>query len=134
MSDFNWAFPDVDPRIKPLGGRVLVQLRRVKKTTQGGILLIDDSRSAERDKTQVAMVRSLGPLAYRRKDTMELWPEGVWADKGDFVRVPRYGGDRFEVFINEDEEPVIFVMFNDHELIAKVTGDPLDTGYDYINR
>jgi len=35
-----WAYPDVAPGIEPLGGRVLVQLKRVKKTTSSGIVLV----------------------------------------------------------------------------------------------
>jgi hypothetical protein len=65
---------------------------------------------------------------------MEPWPEGVWADIGDFVRVPKYGGDRFEVKIpDEPEEPALFMLVNDHELIAKITGDPMQF-WEYINK
>jgi len=71
-------------------------------------------------------VISIGPLAFKKKDTMEPWPEGVWADPGQFVRVPKWGGDRFEVRVpGEPEEPALFMLINDHELIAKVIGDPL---------
>jgi hypothetical protein len=53
------------------------------------------------------------------------WPEGVWAEKGDFVRIPRWDGDRVEVFIKDQDSPVIFVTFNDTQLIGRVLGDPL---------
>jgi hypothetical protein len=43
---------------------------------------------------------------------------------GDFVRVPKYGGDKWTVKIDDDQE-VIFVILNDLDLIGKVTGDPL---------
>ena len=126
MSEVNWSYPNVDPGIVPLGGRVLVQLRRVKKTTQSGIIMVEETRDYEKYNTQTAKVVSLGPLAFRKKDTMEPWPEGVWAEIGEFVRVPKWGGDRFEVAIKgEPEEPAIFMLINDHELIAKVTGDPM---------
>jgi co-chaperonin GroES (HSP10) len=129
-----WAFPEIDPGIAPLGSRVLVQLRRVKKTTESGIILANDSREHEKHNTQVAKVVSLGPLAFKKRDTMEPWPEGVWAGIGDFVRVPKYGGDRFEVKIPEDpEEPALFMLVNDHELIAKITGDPMQF-WEYLNK
>jgi hypothetical protein len=32
-AELAWAFPSVDPGAKPLGGRILVQLRRTKKRT-----------------------------------------------------------------------------------------------------
>jgi len=126
MSLLEWSYPDVDPGVAPLGGRVLVQLKRVKKTTTSGIVLVNETRDQEKWNTQTAKVVSIGPLAFKKKDTMETWPEGTWADVGDFVRVPKWGGDRFEVVIaNEPDEPALFMMINDHELIAKVTGDPL---------
>jgi co-chaperonin GroES (HSP10) len=124
--ELDWAFPDIDPGIQPLGSRVLVQLRRVKKTTQSGIILANESREHEKYNTQIAKLFAVGPLAFKKRDTMEPWPEGVWAEVGDFVRVPKYGGDRFEVQIpDEPEEPALFMLVNDHELIAKITGDPM---------
>jgi co-chaperonin GroES (HSP10) len=124
--ELDWAFPNIDPGIQPLGSRVLVQLRRVKKTTQSGIILANESREHEKYNTQIAKLFAVGPLAFKKRDTMEPWPEGVWAEVGDFVRVPKYGGDRFEVQIpDEPEEPALFMLVNDHELIAKITGDPM---------
>jgi co-chaperonin GroES (HSP10) len=121
-----WAFPEVDPGIEPFGSNVLVQLRRVKKTTASGIILTNDSREHEKGNTQVARVVSLGPLAFKKRDTMEPWPEGVWAEVGDFVRVPLYGGDRFEVVIPEEpEEPALFMFLNDNTLIGRIKGDPM---------
>jgi co-chaperonin GroES (HSP10) len=129
-----WAFPEVDVGVEPLGSRVLVQLRRVKKTTESGIILANDSREHEKHNTQIAKIIMLGPLAFKKRDTMEPWPEGVWAEVGDFVRVPKYGGDRFEVKIpDEPEEPALFMLLNDHELIAKITGDPMQF-WEYINK
>lgn len=126
MSALEWAYPEVASGIEPLGGRVLVQLKRVKKTTNSGIVLVNETRDQEKWNTQTAKVISIGPLAFKKKDTMEPWPEGTWADPGDFVRVPKWGGDRFEVAIpGEPDEPALFMMINDHELIAKVVGDPL---------
>ena len=73
----------------------------------------------------IGKIVEIGPLAFKNRDTMKEWVEGVWAKKGDYVRVPRYGGDRWEVKAEGDDEPVLFMTINDHELIAKVTGNPL---------
>lgn len=134
LNEVEWAYPELDPGIEPLGGRILVQLRRVKKTTASGIVLSTETREYEKYNTQIAKVVSLGPLAFKKKDSLEPWPEGVWAEVGDFVRVPKWGGDRFEVPVTDQpDEPALYMLINDHELIAKVTGDPL--GYhEYINR
>lgn len=120
------AFPPVDPGAAPLGSRVLVQFRTPKKKTSGGIILTDETVETEKWNTQVAKVVAVGPLAFRSRDKKELWPEGAWAEPGDFVRVSKYGGDRWEVPISKERsEQAVFAIFNDLDLIAKVTNDPL---------
>ena len=128
-AEMNWAFPIVDPGAKPLGARILVQLRRTKKKTAGsGIILVEETKETEKWQNMVAKVIEIGPLAYRNRDTMAPWPEGSWTAVGDFIRVPKWGGDRWEVAVPGDdelEEKALFMILNDHEVIAKVTGDPL---------
>lgn len=118
------AFPDVEPGVVPLGSRVLVQLRRSSNKTKGGIVLVEETKETVKWNNQVARVIDMGPLAYKNRETAREWPEGPWVKKGDFVRVPRWGGDRIEIPV-KDAEPVTFVIFSDHEIISKVTGDPL---------
>ena len=119
------AFPAVDPGAVPVGGRILVQWRQVRKTvTSSGIVLVEETKETEKWNTQVAKVISIGPLAFKKRDSLEPWPEGNWVQVGDYVRMPKWGGDRWEVPINADEN-ALFSIFNDHEVIAKVTGDPL---------
>jgi co-chaperonin GroES (HSP10) len=128
-AEMAWAFPSVDPGAKPLGGRILVQLRRTKKaTTASGIILVAETKETEKWQNMVAKVIEIGPLAYKHRDTMAAWPEGSWANVGDFIRVPKWGGDRWEVHVpgeDENEESALFMVLNDHEVIAKLTGDPL---------
>jgi len=124
-AELAWAFPSVDPGATPLGGRILVQLRRTKKKTQSGLILVSETKEAEKWQNMIAKVIAIGPLAYRHRDSMNPWPEGSWCVAGDFIRVPKWGGDRWEVTVEKDEEPVLFAIFNDHEVIAKVTTDPL---------
>jgi co-chaperonin GroES (HSP10) len=128
-AELAWAFPSVDPGAKPLGGRVLVQLRRTKrKATSAGIILVEETKETEKWNNMVAKVVALGPLAFRNRDTMNLWPEGTWCSLGDYIRVPKWGGDRWEVKVPGDddiEDPALFMILNDHEIIAVLTGDPL---------
>ena len=128
-AEIDWAFPVVDPGAKPLGGRILVQLRRTKqKTTGAGIILVEETKETEKWNNMVAKVLMIGPLAFKNRDTMQPWPEGSWCEVGDYIRVPKWGGDRWEVKVpNEDdlEDPALFMILNDHEVIATVTGDPL---------
>lgn len=123
------AFPAVDPGAVPVGGRVLVQWRQTKKTvTSSGIVLVEETKETEKWNNQVARVIAVGPLAFKKRDTLEPWPEGNWVDVGDFVRMPKWGGDRWEVPYGDKDkgETALFSIFNDHEVIAKVTGDPLN--------
>lgn len=122
-----WAFPEVDAGVAPLGGRILVQLRRTKKHS-GRIVLVNETKESEKWNNMVAKVVAVGPLAYKNRDNMQAWPEGSWIEAGDFIRVPRWGGDRWERPApdqEEGEDPVLFAVFNDHEVISKVTCNPL---------
>lgn len=118
------AFPAVNAGVQPFGSRVLVQIRTPRKVTRGGIILSSETQDTEKWNTQVAKVVSVGPLAFKNRNTQESWPEGDWCKSGDFVRVPKYGGDRWEVAINKDDS-AMFVIFNDLDIIGQVTGDPL---------
>ena len=122
------AFPNVDPMMVPYGARVLIQLRAVKeKVSKAGLVLVEETREAEKWNTMIGKVIAIGPLAFKKRDSMEPWPEGSWAEVGEFVRVPKWGGDRWEVDYKNGEQngKALFTFFNDHELIGKVTGDPL---------
>lgn len=128
-ADITWAFPTAEPGNEPLGARILVQLRRTKKkTSSAGIILVEETRETEKWNGQVAKVIAIGPLAFKKRDTMEDWPEGAWARVGDYIRVPKWGGDRWEVPVEgqPDEDPALFMVLNDHEIITRVTGNPLD--------
>jgi len=118
------AFPAVEAGIQPFGSRVLVQIRTPKSTSAGGIILSTDTKDTEKWNTQVAKVVSIGPVAFKNRTTLEAWPEGDWCQVGDFVRVAKYGGDRYEVPVNSNES-AMFVIFNDLDIIGKVLTDPL---------
>jgi co-chaperonin GroES (HSP10) len=140
------AFPDVAPGMKPLGNIALFMIRRPKVFTKGGIRLPSEARATEYYNTQVAKVISLGPLAFstvRSVDGVETvipWPEGPWFKPGDYVRVPKYGGDRFAVKATvreivtdaatgskkpiDVEDDIIFALFKVRDVIGFIDGDP----------
>jgi co-chaperonin GroES (HSP10) len=124
-SEIAEAFPQVEPGAIPYGSRVLFQFRTPKKMTTGGIILTDDIVDTEKWNTQVAKVVAVGPLAFKSRDKQTPWPEGAWAEPGEFVRVAKYGGDRWEVPIEGRKDQAVFAIFNDLDLIAKVTSNPL---------
>lgn len=119
------AFPAVRAGVTPLGARVLVQMRMVRSRTAGGIVLHRETKEFNKDIGQMGKVVALGPIAYHNRDTGVPWKEGSWVAVGDYVRVIRYGGDRFRRKLDEDEH-VEFLMLNDYEVYAKVDPDAFE--------
>jgi co-chaperonin GroES (HSP10) len=109
-------FPVVNPGCRPCGNQVLVQFRTMKSASKGGIVLVNDTKDFNNGNTQLAMVVSLGQIAYRDRNSGEFWKEGAWATVGDVVVVPRWSGFRFEVPIPGTEDKAIFAIFEDFNL------------------
>lgn len=121
------AFPEVDPKFRPVGHRVLFQLRTPKNRTKGGLLLVQGSQVEDQWNTQVAKVLMFGPVAFHSRDTLEPWPEGAWCKPGDFVRIPLYGGDRwYKPIPGRDDYRALFAVYNDTDIKGIHLGDPLD--------
>lgn len=117
-------FPSIDPGLKPFGSRVLVQLRRVINMSRGGIALPQSAKDSEEWNMQVGKLIAAGELAFRNRKTFEPWPEGVWAQIGEMVRFPRWGGDRITVPMDDGiGGPVTVLILNDHDLLGAYTGD-----------
>jgi co-chaperonin GroES (HSP10) len=114
-------FPECDPGTRMVGPRVLVQLQYVPEKTQGGIVLVEDSREFNREHSVVGVVHHMGELAYRNRDSGARWREGCWVLPGDVVMVPKYGGMRFNR-TTEDGKTIKFVILQDHEIISAITG------------
>ena len=114
------CFPDVDPGVEILGDRVLVQLRREKTTSKGGIILVDETKQTLRFNETVAKVIGIGPLAYKSPDDLTPWPEGPWVKVGDLVRTIKYGGDRYVVQPDDEGAGVVFITLQAREVISKI--------------
>ena len=128
------AFPDVDPRLEPMGDYVLAMIRAPKLRTQGGLVLPAEDRRTEFDNTQVAKVVAIGPTAFKWQKDGSDWFEGAWCKVGDFIRIPKYLGDRisrsytradFEIDGNGKRRDftitdyVHFVQFRHNQLMGK---------------
>ena len=129
--DMAWFFPEIDAGMRPFGSRILVQIRGVKDKVSG-FYVSEKTKDIQRDNTQVAKVIAIGPLAYKNRNTMEEWAEGAWCKPGDFVWMPKYGGDRFEVVLPKplmhvkhgSVEKAQFALFDDLNILTHVN-DPL---------
>ena len=62
-------------------------------------------------------------MAFCDRKTLQLWPEGAWCQPGEYVRVPKYGGDRWSVKLEVGDEALV-VIFNDLDIVGLDTGDP----------
>lgn len=120
------SFPNVSPKVLPVGARILCQLITPRKTTASGLILVEETKETERWNNQVARVIAMGPLAFCNRETSEPWKEGMWCEPGDFVIIPRWGGQRRTVTDVKGDDPVFFVTVNDHEIIERVYGNPLE--------
>ena len=115
------CFPAIDPGVDVAGDRVLVQLRREKTTSKGGIILVDETKQTLRFNETVAKVVQVGPLAYRNLDAdLTPWPEGPWCKEGDLVRTIKYGGDRFVINPDDEGAPVVFITLQAREIISRI--------------
>lgn len=114
------CFPEIDPGVEVVGDRVLVQLRREKTTSKGGIILVDETKQTLRFNETVAKVIQIGPLAYKNLEDLSPWIEGPWCKVGDLVRTIKYGGDRFVVNPDDEGAPVVFITLQAREIISKI--------------
>jgi len=124
LEDLQQAFPEVDSGVKPLGSRILIQIRSPETRSKGGIILTDSDKDTQYWNTTVAKVVAVGPLAFKNRNTQESWPEGDWCKPGDFVRAPRYGGDRWK-HTDASGKTGYFCLINDLDVLAAITTDPL---------
>jgi co-chaperonin GroES (HSP10) len=114
------CFPVVDHGVEVAGDRVLVQLRRQKVKSKGGIILVEETQQTLKFNETVAKVVQIGPLAYKSPDTLEPWIEGPWCKVGDLVRTIKYGGDRFVVDVGDGDDPVVFITLQAREIISRI--------------
>lgn len=119
------AFPPVDPGFIPNGNRVLIQVRRPKEKSKGGIYLTDQNVEGQLYDEQVGRVVAIGQAAFRNPADMSQWAEDPWFEVGDFVRFPKYGGDKTWT-VTPDGEKTLFIVFREYDTIGKIYCNPLD--------
>lgn len=129
LENYEWnletAFPNIEAPVLPLGNRVLVQIRNPRKKSKSGIIFGNETQETDMWNEMTAKVIKLGPVAFKNRDNLQVWPEGEWISEGEYVRVPKYGGDRIPVGDLGSDNFALFTIFNDVNIIAKISGDPL---------
>lgn len=104
--------------MKAPGHRVLIKPDAVETKSKGGIVLVQDERTA-RINTSTGTVISVGPTAWMAYDYYKpngernsLW-QG-WCKKGDRVYFAKYAGKWLEI---DNEE---YVMVNDQDIVLVI--------------
>jgi 3D (Asp-Asp-Asp) domain-containing protein len=113
------AFPKVDPGVIPYGSRVLVQLKQAASKTEGGIIIGDGATQTEFDNTKVARVVAVGPVAFRNRETLDLWPEKEWCTPGTFVRIPLHTNTQNAWTVPYKDGRVGFALIDDLQLLGE---------------
>lgn len=84
-------FPDAPTPYRPIGRFVTVQDRLPRVKTKRGIILTDMSRDEDQLRMNIGRIAAIGPRAFTDEFGNATEPEFA---VGDYVRVPRYTGDR----------------------------------------
>jgi co-chaperonin GroES (HSP10) len=112
------AFPKIRHGRVPLLNNYIVQVRRAMSKSKGGIVLTQSAKESEVQLCTVGKVVAISPMAFHFADGRP-WPEGPSFKVGDFLQIPRFGGNRFSVKLNEEEE-IVFVVFDHLQQICKI--------------
>lgn len=112
------AFPRIDHGRVPLLSNYIVQVRRSMKKSRGGIELVTETQEADTQNCTVGKVVAISPMCFHNSNGTP-WPEGPSFEVGDYLQIPKFGGFRYSVKINRDEE-VVFVVFDHLQQIAKI--------------
>lgn len=119
------AFPDVDINMRPVGDLICCQVKMPREKV-GNVFLTDDTKELHRWETMVAKVVKEGPVAFRDADTLKVWPEGRWAEIGDYVIIPKYGSVRFTVNVPGRTTKCIFAFLRCKDIRTVIEGNPLE--------
>jgi co-chaperonin GroES (HSP10) len=126
-ADLASAFPEVHPGEWPVGPRIMIQLQTIREKTQGGIVLVEETREVNRVTTQIGKVIAVGQIAFCNRESGQRWPEGVWAQKGDLVRIPKYVGTRIDREIHGGKDKATFLIVEDHQITSVISPDAFET-------
>ena len=102
---------NLDKLPNPTGWRLLVMPFQVKETTDGGIIIAQETLDRARVATQVGYVLKMGDLCYKDDDK---YPTGPWCKEKDWVMFARYAGSRIKIDGGEMR------LLNDDEVLATI--------------
>ena len=99
----------------PVGFQILVKPDEIEKVSDGGIVLVQDEKSAKVATTSGTIV-GIGPIAWCDYNRNYSDPNYRWVEVGDKVLYARYGG-KWIADPNTEEE---FVLLRDEDILCKI--------------
>ena len=100
----------------PTGFRLVILPLMLKKKTEAGLHLTDETIEQAQITTNICKVLKVGPDAYKDK---ERFPNGPWCKEGDWIIIAKYAGSRISIEGGE------LRIINDDEILATID-DPRD--------
>ena len=96
--------------ILPTGGHILVLPKKIEEVTEGGIILLEDSRDKEQRASTEGILVAVGSSAWLDLDDGE-----PWAVVGDKISYSRYAG--VDMTGKDGEQ---YVLINDNDVLARL--------------
>lgn len=108
--------------INAVGFRVLVEPDAVVEESQGGIVIVSDTK-LEKGATTRGTVKSIGPEAFRAFNRNAGFEQYVpWVGVGDVVYYAKYSGK----WIDDPDTGIEYLMINDEDIVGRYTADDVD--------
>jgi|TARA_R100001244_G_scaffold49675_1_gene43854 co-chaperonin GroES (HSP10) len=101
---------------QPTGFRLVILPLMLKKKTEAGLHLTDETIEQAQITTNICKILKVGSDAYKDK---ERFPNGPWCKEGDWVIIAKYAGSRITIEGGE------LRIINDDEILATID-DPRD--------
>ena len=108
---------EIDPLPNPTGWRLLIQPMRVEEKTQGGIVLVPESKQYNDTACHVGKVIKQGPTCYQGEQFSV-----PWCHVGDYVLYSKHVGQRVEIK-ELDGTITPYLIMNDDD-IRGLVNDP----------
>ena len=101
-------------QVEPCGYHILIEMKEVEETTEGGIVLPQDIQNREQQAMPIGRVLKIGPLAFKNHVSGANSAEDWGFTEGDWVQFPSHTFMR----VAGKKSNLVFVL--DYDIKAKV--------------
>lgn len=106
---------------KPSGWRVIVGMLTVEDSTEGGIILVEETKTTKAYLNCIGKVLAIGDLCYQDSKFqggvgLDKCTPKAWVNVGDVVLIRQYTGQ--DIVCVEDGKPQKLKLLNDDEILG----------------